>query len=339
MNSKQVIMQALTEITDMFPKEMDQPMFLERVTEKTLDEFVARSLITYAPIYLPLFERDGDLFALHIKARGDLYDSPVLKLFHDIEIPLYLSTNIKTFSYAIFDRMINVKKDYDETLKYLDVIINKFKTTIPDKNHYNESMDEYFQIIYDFDKNNKIIQIFKKTSLLWDNDALPIFQQMYDDEPDKLFLLCLMLIKSKLNIDFNKEKLLSYINEEYSFSFDNVMWYRKIKSSIGLFEAIKQNCLSLITPENPFFLVKDIPFTDPKVIDKLLEVASIFSKQGDDITALNQVRNACTVAGAYGRGLTKDLCKTLAEYTKKVEPDGLAYHLANFAVDVIELGP
>ena len=339
MNSKQVIMQALTEITDMFPKEMDQPMFLERVTEKTLDEFVARSLITYAPIYLPLFERDGDLFALHIKANGDIYDSPVLKLFHDVEYPLYLSTSIKTFPYAMFDGIMNFYRYYDEIIDYLKLILDKYNLPTPDKSYYDQVKDDYYRIIDDYDKNNKIMQILNKTSSVRKNNILPIIQEMYDNDPDKLFLLCLMLVKSRLDIDFDKNILFEYMKHEYSYSFGIVRWYYDIHTGLGLLEAIKQNCLSLITPENPFFLVKDIPFTDPKVIDKLLEVATIFSKQGDDITALNQVRNACTVAGAYGRGLTKDLCKTLAEYTKKVEPDGLAYHLANFAVDVIDLGP
>jgi hypothetical protein len=339
MNSKEFIITKIKEVTGIYPEDFDNIIHLQRVTEKRIDEFVARYLVTYAPIYLPIFERDGDLFSLHVTPKTNSFDMPVLKLFHDVEIPRYFTTNIKTFCYALFDCMINFKHYYDEILLFTKDILLKNKLSIPEKEYFEKAKNDSFRIIIDFDKNNKIMQIREKTSMLFKKAAFPIIEEMYNQDQNKLYFICHCLIRSRLQIDFDKNKLLDCMYDEYSYSFNDVGWYDRLDEGIRMMEAIKQICLSLISPDNPFYKIKEIPLNDPMVIDKLLEIASIFAKKGDDITALNQVRNACTIAGAYGNGLTKELCKTLAEYTKKVEPDGLAYHLANFAVDVIDLGP
>jgi hypothetical protein len=339
MNSKEVIVNNIKEILSLFPDNLDKIIFLEKTSDKMIEEYIARSLVTYSPVYLPFFERDGDLFALHISIKCDLYLSPILKLFHDAEFPIYLSSSIKYFPYCMMDALINIKRYYKEIIEPIKQILDKFSLDIPGEKYYQSVKDKYYKIIIDFDKDNLIMQIRDKTSMLFKKAALPIIEELYNKNKNRRFFICYCLVKSKLALDYDQNILLDCLKNEYSFSINDVGWYDHLDEGIRMMEAIKQNSLSIITQDNPFYLVKDIPLNDPKSIDKLLEIASIFSKKGDDITAVNQVRNACTIAGAYGNGLTKGLCKTLVEYTRKAEPDGLAYHLANFAVDVIDLGP
>jgi hypothetical protein len=216
----------------------------------------------------------------------------------------------------------------------------KYNLPIPAEDYYKKSKNTPHQIINDFDKENIVIFLKLSTGSIKSKDILPELEKIsIERKHNELIQVLIMIAKSMNKIDFDKKQLEASLRNEYSYTISMLRWLVAISSGPEFLEMIKISCEDIITSDDPFYLIKNYSYTDPNIVDKLLEIASIFAKKGDNIIALNQVRNACTVAGAYGNGLTKDLCKTLADYTKKVEPDGLAYHLANFAVDVIDLGP
>jgi hypothetical protein len=82
--------------------------------------------------------------------------------------------------------------------------------------------------------------------------------------------------------------------------------------------------------------LKDSPYTDAETANKIKEIAQKFNKQGDYITALNQIRNAMWVLSPYG--ITKEWFLELARQTDKVEKDSIASQLAYYAAEVIHMG-
>src|SRR4051812_47357902 len=55
----------------------------------------SRVLRVYAPVFIPVFERDGDVYAVHIKPGQSWELSPWLELPHDAAEPVLVASEMK----------------------------------------------------------------------------------------------------------------------------------------------------------------------------------------------------------------------------------------------------
>jgi hypothetical protein len=338
--SKEKILHYISEIQQEFPDELLEKLFLEKVTENNFDELLARSLITFPPIYLPIFVRDGDLFGIHLSFENELKDRPWFKLSHDCEYPLYLVSQLKFMPYAFLDGILNIKRYYDEILSFIKDMLSRSNLSIPNKNYFIEKKDDYYSIIADYDYENHLIRLYLNTRALLKKKAYNEVRIIYEENrSDKLLLAGFLFLNIYINKNnVNYDDVIFILKNDFSYSLPSMFWLSGISTGPELLNEIKKSLSEKLEKENPFYLINDDDYTDQKIIPKLITIANSYNEKGDYITALNQLRNAATVAGAHGTGVTKELCVKLGEQSKLIDSNSLAGDLALYVSEIINRG-
>ena len=144
MNNKETILAKITEIQSLFPKELLKQTCLELINETNIDEFFSRTLISFSPVYLPVFERDGDIYAIHIYPGISWEKGAWVRLAHDLEYPYHLVSSFQYLPYVFLQVPINLSDDIDEIWELICGMLDKqADTPRPDKNFIIENIDDY----------------------------------------------------------------------------------------------------------------------------------------------------------------------------------------------------
>ncbi len=71
-------------IQSFFPQDLIHKMWLTPVSEENIEELVARYTSTaFPPVFLPIFERDGNLYTIYLTPGRELQQSPWVLLPDD----------------------------------------------------------------------------------------------------------------------------------------------------------------------------------------------------------------------------------------------------------------
>jgi hypothetical protein len=118
-----------------------------------------------------------------------------------------------------------------------------------------------------------------------------------------------------------------------------VSWFIRIADTgPDLLEVMRPIALSQVADDDPFASLREVSFKTQAGALVLRDLATRFEQEGRIADALAQLRNATTIAGAYGADVSADWCRRLAELSQRVEPHGLSAQLAELAARVQHLG-
>jgi hypothetical protein len=336
--SKANLLNQIKEIQRHFPEKLIAYNRWNKIDDKNIDELLARSLVAFPPVFLPVFEKDGDIIAVHIYPGKDWKEGAWMKLVHDMENPLIIGSSFKYMPYGLLaNPYCNDDEDIEEMWGSIDSMLQVNKDTpTPDKTIVKELLDETTKFLAQYDKYNipAILKI-RNTGILFIDDVKEIVEDFYKDYHNHPLS---KVIIAYVYDYFNEPSLISghILNEEIYYCYSVMRWIKINGSITQILEGMRVIALKHITPDSPFNLLKDSPYTEAETANKLKEVAQKFNEQGDYITALNQIRNAMWVLSPYG--INKEWCLELARQTDKVEKDSIASQLAHYAAEVIHLG-
>ncbi|MCG3156682.1 MAG: hypothetical protein DKINENOH_03306 [bacterium] len=341
MKYKKEIINRIQEVHSFFSTELLKYTFLEPVIEDSIDEILVRSLVTYSPIFLPVYEKYGDVYGVHLKPHCHWKECAWVRLAHDSEQVGLIATSFKYLPYALWVTPLNVAQYVDEIW---DEVISLF--ALHEDTHYlkkeiiKTEINDRIQFLSKYDKLNVTARLSAVSKSLWAKDAKEKVEAVFSELPnDTLAKAGVAILRSELGYGDAVNPALDVLRSEVPHGYYTLRWARNADSGPGLLELIRPIALRGLELDSPLILLKDSPYTKPATAYVLRDIAFKFREKGDEQQALNQLRNGAAVAGTFGRGLTKQWCLDLAEQADRVEKGCLAAALAYHAADVIHLGP
>jgi hypothetical protein len=336
---KENLLNQIKEIQGHFPEKLIDYNRWNKVDDKNIDELLARSLVAFPPVFLPIFEHNDNILTVHLYPGKDWKDGEWMTLYHDEESPSLIGSSFKYMPYGLLTSPFCCSEEEIEALwdSVNSMLQQSEGTPTPDKTIVREYLEGGILFKAQYDKNNIPALLKKriKSSLLIESiiDDIECFYKDYPSHPLSMATVAYARDRCGPASDQLAELVLK---EEISFGYHGMMWLSIRGSITKILEGMRVIALKHITPDSPFNLLKDSPYTDAETANKLKEVAQKFSEQGDEVTALNQIRNAMWVLSPYG--INKEWCLELARQTDKVEKDSIASQLAHYAAEVIHLG-
>jgi hypothetical protein len=337
--SKENLLNLIREIQKQFPEKLVEYKCWNKIDETNIGELIARSLVAFPPVFLPIFEYNGDIIVVLLYPGKDWKEGAWMKLVHDMENPSFIGSSFKFMPYGLLaNPYCNDDEDVEEMWESIDCMLQVNKDTpTPDKSIVKDSLDETTQFLAKYDKSNIPALLKIATKGIYDvEDAKNAIESFYKNYPDHPLSIAAFSFTCDYFKETSNSTAVLVLKENINFSYYGMMWMDSSDSIIQILEGMRVIALKHIVPESPFNMLKDSPYTEPETANKLKEVAQKFAEQGDHKTALNQIRNAMWVLGPYN--ITKEWCLKLAQYSDKIEKDSIASQLAYYAAEVIHLG-
>lgn len=329
------------EIQSSFPEELLSLTFLQPVTEREMDEVLARSLTVHSPVYLPVFQDDGDLIAVHLSPGRSWKDGIWVKLGHDSAEPRLLASSFKYLPYAFLVLPINIKGHVEEVWEpFLRLLQTAEGHPIPDEEYVRERVDEPSEVMARYDPLNGASRLSFTSRYLGAEEAREHVESLYRELPDDAFaLMGVAVVRSKLNQGDAIGPALRVLTREVPHGHHSFDWADgDTGSGSEVLELARVIASPALQPDHPLSLLRDAPYTDERTADVLRRTAAMYRDRGDDGQALIQLRNGAMIAGYHG-ALTRAWCLELARQADEVDPGCMAASLAHFAAGVIGLEP
>jgi len=338
--SREQVLACIQNIQELFPTEFIEHMWLNLVSASNLDELLARSLSVFSPVFLPVFERDGDIYAIHLQPKVSWQQSAWVYLPHDAAEPVLVASRLQYLPSGIIVPYLptdRVEAIWDSLQSLVDCIPG---ATMPEKEPLLDPDAEIAFLRTHLDPLDGAARIANAISRPTPKEQVPerveaIMQELPDDT---LTLAATALLRAEIGYADPLMPALKVITSEVFLGFRYVNRWIVADSASELLELIRPIAMPGIDEESPLALLKAFSFNEPETASVLLEVATQFRNLGDEEQALNQLRNGATLAGIDGN-LDATWCNALAEEAQRVEPDCLAASLASLAAEVIHLGP
>src|SRR4028118_153753 len=339
--SREQVLLCIQNIQELFPTEFIEHMWLNLVSASNLDELLARSLSVFSPVFLPVFEREGNIYAIHLQPKVSWQQSAWVRLPQDAAEPVLVASRLQYLPGGICVpphlMTSRVEAIWDSLQSLVDCIPG---ATMPEKEPLLNSYAKIHFLRALLDPLDGAARIAKVIRPPTPEEQVPerveaIVQELPDDT---LTLAATALIRAETGYADPLMPALKVITREVFLGFKYANSWIVADSAPELLELIRPIAMPGINEESPLALLKNSSFKEAETANVLLEVATQFRNLGDEEQALNQLRNGATIAGIYEE-LDATWCNALAEQAQRVEPDCLAASLASLAAEVIHLGP
>lgn len=336
---KEIILKIIEEIQKLIPEEIIKQLMIERINKNNIDNYIASYTSVFSPIYLPILEKDSNLFGIHLEPEKCWYECPWVMVPHDSQEVDTIASSFRYLPYAFFTSALNMGNYVEEIISPVSSMLDS-NSDFLNTEFIMESIEVDRRLITEkYDIADGASQLSMKTKFLFDDESIEITEDLLKKYPDDILCifaatyLRLKLKHQKSGILF--EKIIT--SECYK---KNIIYYISgITSSPQILETIREHALKGLPDDSPFQKMKDTPYISAAAVPILKEIAEDFHNMGEEQLALNQLRNAAMIEGVYGNGMTKEWCLELAEQCDRVEKNSLAGALARYAAEVVHLGP
>jgi hypothetical protein len=315
---------------------------LERVGDALLDELLARASTVFPPVFLPIFEHDGDLYAVHLIPGRPLQESAWVQLPHDAAEPRLVATSIKSLPAALVVFLLGVSKQLPEAKQLIKTLVATLPgSRSPDLKFLKPGLP-WDQLLSRIDEGNGAARMaVALESCKSKEEAAKRVERVWREDPQdtyRLFVLARARARSKLGDAAGPAREVLSREVAWGFRHPAVWFIPPADSGPETLEHLRPLALEGLEEDHPFALLRETSYQDRKTAERLRKVAAAWRARGDERQALAQLRNGAAVVGVHGR-LTRVWCERLAEQAERVEPGGLSARLAQHAAKVFHLGP
>ena len=339
--SREQVLASIRNIQEIFPNEFIEHMRINLVSASNLDELLARSLSIFSPVFLPVLERDGDIYAIHLQPKVSWQQSAWVRLPHDAAEPALVASRLQYLPGGICVPPHLPTSRVEAIWDSLQHLVNRIpEATMPEKEPLLNPYAKIHLLRALLDPLDGAARIAKAIRPPTPEEQVPerveaVAQELPDDI---ITLAATALIRAETGYADPLTPALKAITREVFLGFKYANSWIVADSAPELLELIRPIAMPGIDAKNPLNSLKNSSFKEVEAANALLEVATQFRNLGDEEQALNQLRNGATIAGIHG-GLDAIWCNALAEQAQRVEPDCLATSLASLAAEVIHFRP
>ncbi|MBZ4420171.1 hypothetical protein [Myxococcus sp. RHSTA-1-4] len=341
--SSESILRHIEEIQARFPAEVTERMRLERVGAEHLDEMLARASTVFPPVFLPIFERDANLYAVHLVPGRPWRASAWVELPHDAAAPVLVATAVQYLPAALVVPPQAFPNFVAEIWPQVQALAEALAGAVsPDLEPFLQPRAKRARLLSGVDPGNGAARSAVELGACgsWE-EAAERAEQVWREAPEdtyRLFAVAMARAKRKQGDATGPAR--EVLSREVAWGFMHAVKWLIPPSDSGpeVLEALRPLALAGLEDEHPLALLRESSYRQGETAERLREVAEAWRARGDERQALNQLRNGAAVAGAHGSGLTRVWCERLAEQAERVEPGGLSAQLARHAGEVFHLG-
>lgn len=338
--SQENLLNLIRTIQQLFPAELVQQMWFNPVNAQNLPELIARYLTVFSPVFLPIFERDGDIYTVHLQPQIPWENSAWIMLPHDGAEPILVATSLPFLPGGIITPphfIPNRVQGIWSTL--LELVARIPGGVLPEQQSFVNSDSDRIFLRGSYDLNDgaaRIAQVIE--NLADDREILTIIETILRDLPDDpLTLAATAVARRNCNRADAAQPALQVMTREVFVGFRYVNELLMPETTGELLELMRPIAASAIDSASPLNLLKGIPLNQAQSVTLFQDVSEQFHQLGAELQALNQLRNGAAIA-ANNFALNQDWCQKLAQQSERVESGGLSASLAHFAAEVIHLG-
>jgi len=290
---------------------------------------------------LPVFERDGDLYAVHVQPGVAWTESAWLQLPHDAAAPVLVASSLRFLAAGLLGPPHWFANRLDEVWPAGQALAAAIPGAPPlDRVTYLKKVlrPERIAVI---DPEDVASQLFVATRAAEsDEEAGAAVLSILRAAPDHPFALAAEAQRRAQFGEDAAEPAMRVLRTEVAWGPCHPMrWFvDQADSGPELLERVRPLAAARIDDDSPFAPMRTVAYTSGKASEGLALVAKELAADSQDALALVQLRNGAAVAGERGR-INRRWCERLAEQSERVEPGGLSAALARHAASVIEQGP
>lgn len=342
--SRDTVLTNIQSIQSFFPQDLVRKMWLTPVSEENIEELVARYTSTaFPPVFLPIFERDGNLYTIYLTPERELQQSPWVLLPHDaVEASIIASS----FRYLPLSFLIPPHW-FPERAEELWPSIIEFSSfvpsaDVPSREQLDQLSNSRTQIRVAFDPGDVDAAVALALSTQNnDQEALLAIESISERFPNSVScLLSISLLRSKLDHPdpLTPAKQVLFSEAVLGFRYQNDLIVAEtgpevLEAARKLVSTRPEELGSLAAMSSTSYLG-----LEAAEVLRTLSRELVNQSEPDRQQALFQLRNAATIV-AHDEELDEAWCEELAQQAEAIEPGCLAASIAQFAAEVIHLGP
>lgn len=141
MNDKQTIFTLISDIQREIPREILDILMVDKITLDNFDKHMVNYLRDFPPNYLPVLEKDENIFAIHMKPNCPWQECAWVVLPHDSEFLQVIANSFYEFPYAFFTSQLNRRDCVGEIISYVNNMIRKDLPKV-DKEFVNSNIED-----------------------------------------------------------------------------------------------------------------------------------------------------------------------------------------------------
>jgi len=339
-------LQLIAEIQAVFPPDLLTAMWLSPVDAGNLDELHARALSVFPPVYLPVFERQGNLYCVHLVPSRPWRNSPWIELPHDEADPIIVASRLAYLPAGLLTPPHWFQNRVDDVWASVEQLVATIPGPPPlEKEDFRVKQRGGISFLRaKYDPEDGAAQtgwaLSDRSASTNDNDILERVEAVLARMPDDHYAQGVVaIVRGSLGRDDAAPLARRALVHEYAWGWSHVGNYKMRRSTAAdVLEQVRGIAIKAIDDADPFASYKNSSFKTAGGAAALKTVAERLRAAGDEQGALEQLRNGALIAGVNGK-LTKEWCEAMAEQTHRVAPGDPAALLAEHAASVIHLGP
>ena len=338
------LLATIQEIQALFPPDLVTGFWLERVDRDNLDELLARALDTFIPAFLPVFQRYGDLYALHLRPENLWPESAWVQLPHDAASPVLVATHLCYLPAGLITPPHALPKQLEAIWPGLALLVARIPgAAMPERAPFAEPYADLTALRAKYDPLDGAAQMAAALAEAGFSDEAAVIavEATLEGFPcDPHVLSAAAIVRQELGYADPAPLAVRVLERELPTGFRHATGWFYADSGLELLELIRPLAAPRIDDDSPLAPLREASYFDQDTAEVLHEIAGRLHKIGEaDEIALSQLRNGASVAALYGHGLDSAWCRALAEAAHQVVPGCLAAQVAERAAEVIHRGP
>jgi hypothetical protein len=337
-------LQLIEEVQAVFPPELVAGMWFNPVDDRSFDELHARSLAVFSPVYLPIFERHGDLYCLHLVPQRPWQSCAWVELPHDESDPILVATRLAYLPAGLITPPHWGQERIDEIWAAIEELALAIPGAVPvhKADFLREGPGSISFLRAKYDPEDGAAQTGRALSEAADatteDDGLARLESVLARLPDDHYAQAVVaIVRSVLEREGAAALARRALAHEYAWGWHHRdLFYLGGTTTTAMLEQVRAIAVPAIDDADPFSACRNSSFENAQGAAALKTVAERLRAAGDERGALDQLRNGALIAGVYGR-LTRAWCEALAEQAHRVAPGDPAALLAEHAATVIHL--
>jgi hypothetical protein len=330
----------IAEIQSRFPPALLAGLWFNAITPTDLDDLLATALSIFSPVFLPLFERDGDLWAVHVRPGVPWEEGAWVMLPHDAAEPQWVASRLSYLPAGLLIPPHTPPRNLDAVWDALAAFSERVPEAVrPAKKLFIGSPGPDPDVRMTVDPHDGAARAAAFTGQGTDDEVRTAAEAMLVAMPsDPYVLTTVAFVRAARQYANPVAPAVAALRQEVPLGLRYPGYLFQAGSAPELLEVARTLAVPGLSEADPLSPLRTNTYSDPRTAVVLRHIAQQYRDRGDDLLALNQLRNGAAVA-AWSQSLDADWCQALAEQADRVEPGCVAAALAGLAANVIDRGP
>jgi hypothetical protein len=346
LEAKEVVLAAIADRQELFPRSLVEAIGWTKIDQDNIEAEVARMTLTFPPVFLPIFEAEGDVFAEHLHPGTRREACAWFRLPHDETEPFLVASRLVYLPRLLARPPLCMRNEVHVVWQAALEMSQRIGATAPPPEARYQALASRLSAEFtaELDPGNGASHVTAAVNAAgWTDEsaarrAIEVLLSVY---PGDAHVVAAAAMARSADMDESATPLARRVfDAEIRHGFVGAA--RHFVGQLVSPAAILENMRGILAVSSHEMGVLE-PLRTQSVLDlrgsaALRGIARAFRGGSNHPAALTCLRNAAWVAGARA-AIDRRLCEELAEQTFSIEGNGLSVAIASLAASVVSRGP